>query len=118
MPIFIRRIFLTTINQLYSRLVDAMGVDGLEIPMTAVKFYKKEDEIPAPVKENQPSISLTSCQATKQASLGDAAFLTYDNIGCVAAAITFGLVDKDRTYWRFQSIYRYYARSIRFGRRF
>ena len=57
---------MTTINQLYSRIIDAMGVEGLEIPMTAVKFYKKEDEIPAPVKENQPSISLTSCQATKQ----------------------------------------------------
>ena len=51
---------MTTINQLYSRIIDAMGVEGLEIPMTAVKFYKKEDEIPAPVKENQPTISLTS----------------------------------------------------------
>jgi hypothetical protein len=88
---------MTTINQLYSRLINAMGVEDLEIPMTAVKFYKKEDEIPEPVKENQPTISLTSCQAAKQASLGDAALLTYDNIGCVAAAITFGLVDKDQT---------------------
>ena len=74
-----------------------MGVEDLEIPMTAVKFYKKEDEIPEPVKENQPTISLTSCQAAKQAGLGDAALLTYDNIGCVAAAITFGIVDKDQT---------------------
>ena len=72
------------------------GLKDLEIPMTAVKFYKKEDEIPEPVKENQPTISLTSCQAAKQASLGDAALLTNDNIGCVAAAITFGLVDKDQ----------------------
>ncbi len=75
-------------------MISAMGVEGLKIPMTAVKFYKKEDDIHGPVKENQPEISLTSCQATKQASLGDAALLTYDNIGCVAAAITFGLVDK------------------------
>ncbi len=37
---------MTTINQLYSRLISAMGVEDLEIPMTAVKFYKKEDEIP------------------------------------------------------------------------
>ncbi len=74
-----------------------MGVEDLEIPMTAVKFYKKEDKIPEAIKENQPTISLTSCQAAKQASLGDAALLTYDNIGCVAAAITFGLVDKDQT---------------------
>jgi len=88
---------MTTINQLYSRLINAMGVEDLEIPMTAVKFYKKEDEIPEPVKENQPTISLTSSQAAKQAGLGDAALLTYDNIGCVAAAITFGLVDKNQT---------------------
>ena len=88
---------MTTINQLYSRLINAMGVEDLEIPMTAVKFYKQEDEIPEPVKENQPTISLTSCQAAKQAGLGDAALLTTDNIGCVAAAITFGLVDKDQT---------------------
>ena len=87
---------MTTINQLYSRLINAMGVEDLEIPMTAVKFYKKEDEIPGSVKENQPTISLTSCQAAKQASLGDAALLTTDNIGCVAAAITFGLVDRDQ----------------------
>ena len=56
---------MTTINQLYSRLINAMGVEDLEIPMTAVKFYKEEDEIPEPVKENQPTISLTSCQAAK-----------------------------------------------------
>ncbi len=87
---------MTTINQLYTRLIDAMGVEDLEIPMTAVKFYKDDDEIPEPVKQNKPTVSLTSCQATKQASLGDAALLTYDNIGCVAAAITFGLVDKDQ----------------------
>jgi len=74
-----------------------MGVEDLEIPLTAVKFYKNDDEIPEPIKENQPAISLTSCQAAKQASLGDAALLTYNNIGCVAAAITFGLVDKDQT---------------------
>lgn len=35
---------MTTINQLYSRLINAMGVEDLEIPMTAVKFYKKEME--------------------------------------------------------------------------
>ena len=86
---------MTTINQLYSRLINAMGVEDLEIPMTAVKFYKQEDEIPEPVTENQPTISLTSCQAAKQAGPWEMQpLLTYDNIGCVAAAITFGLVDK------------------------
>ncbi len=32
---------MATINQLYSRLINAMGVEDLEIPMTAVKFYKQ-----------------------------------------------------------------------------
>ena len=47
---------MTTINQLYSRLINAMGVEDLEIPLTAVKFYKKNDEIPEPIKENKPTI--------------------------------------------------------------
>ncbi len=88
---------MTRMKQLYSNMIDAMGVKNLEIPLTAVKFFKKGDEIPEPIKINQPAVSLTSCQATKQASLGDAALLTYDNIGCVAAAITFGLVDQHQT---------------------
>jgi hypothetical protein len=46
---------MTTINHLYSGLINAVGVEDLEIPMTAVKFYKEEDEIPKPVKENQPT---------------------------------------------------------------
>lgn len=87
---------MTKVKQLYSIMINAMGVENYEIPMTAVKFFKKEDEIPELVQMNKPSISLTSCQATKQASLGDAALLTYDNIGCVAAAITFGLVDQNQ----------------------
>ncbi len=87
---------MSALNDLYTRMIDAMGVDGLEIPLTAVKFYKQEDEIPDAVLKNKPNLSLTSCQASKQASLGDAALLTEENIGCIAAAITFGLVDKDQ----------------------
>lgn len=86
---------MSTIQKLYSRLIDSMGVDDLEIPLTAVKFYKNSEDIPEKVVENQHLISLTSCQASKQASLGDAALLTIDNIGCIAAAITFGLVDQN-----------------------
>lgn len=88
---------MTTIKQMYDRMIASMGVEGLEIPVTAVKFYKRGDDIPEPVLENHPtSITLTSCQATRQASLGDAIFLTLDNIGCVAAAISLGLVDRDQ----------------------
>jgi uncharacterized protein (DUF169 family) len=39
-------------------------------------------------------VTLTGCQAVRQASLGDAVCLTRNNIGCVAAAVTFGLVDE------------------------
>lgn len=84
------------LKSLYDEMIEAMGVEGLEIPMTAVKFYRKETPIPEVVKDCIfTDISVTSCQATKQSSLGDAICLTKENVGCIAAAITFGLVDKD-----------------------
>ena len=87
---------MTILNELYTRMIDAMGVTNLEIPINAVKFYKHGDNIPEQIMQNHPEVSLTSCQAAKQASLGDAALLTKENIGCIAAAITFGLVDKNQ----------------------
>ncbi len=85
------------LNQ-YKRLIAAMCIEGLVIPTTMVKFYRKEDEIPEILLDYSPDeISLTSCQATKQASLGDAVLLTLENIGCVAAAISLGLVDENQT---------------------
>lgn len=87
----------TEIGQLYSRMLKAMGGNGIDLPMTAVKFYRKEDEIPGAVLNQEPlGLSLTACQAAKQASLGDSVLLTADNVGCIAAAISFGLVDKDQ----------------------
>ncbi len=81
---------------LFHRMVQAMGVEGLTIPTTLVKFYKKGEEIPQEVLEyHTDHITLTSCQTTKQASLGDAICLTRQNIGCVAAAISLGLVDQN-----------------------
>lgn len=87
---------MTILNELYMRMIDAMGVANLEIPINAVKFYKHNDDIPGQIMQNHPEVSLTSCQAAKQASLGDAVLLTKENIGCIAAAITFGLVDKNQ----------------------
>lgn len=76
-------------------MITAMGVEGLEIPVAAVKFLRKEDEIPEPIGAHElAGITLTGCQAVRQASLGDAVCLTRGNIGCVAAAITLGLVDE------------------------
>jgi uncharacterized protein (DUF169 family) len=88
---------MSMIKQLYNRMITAMGCEDLEIPTTAVKFYKQGETLPHEIISNQPTtITLTSCQATKQASLGDAVLLTRDNIGCIAAAISLGLIDENQ----------------------
>lgn len=85
----------TTVGDWYQRYLNAHDVDGLEIPITAVKFFTHEAEIPESVREHEvEALTLTSCQATRQASLGDAVCLTRKNIGCVAAAISLGLADE------------------------
>lgn len=82
---------------LYNRFNQAFEIDGFTIPMAAVKFYKKNDPVPKEILEFSPdSITLTSCQALKQAFLGDLALLTRKNIGCIAAGITFGLIDQNQ----------------------
>ena len=86
---------MTQIRELYDRMIKGMGVEDLSIPTACVKFYSNDDEIPAGVRDYEPSgLTLTSCQSTRQASFGDSVLLTPRSIGCVAAAITFGLVDK------------------------
>lgn len=85
---------MTTIKGMVERMIAAMGPENLVIPLTAVKFYRLGQVIPGQVWDNHPTaISLTSCQATRQAGLGDAVLLTLDNIGCIAAAISLGLVE-------------------------
>ena len=82
------------LKKIYKKIISAMNVEGLEIPVAGIKFYKKDETIPSEVINYMPeNVSFTSCQANKQASLGDAVLLTRKNIGCIAAAITFGLVD-------------------------
>ncbi len=86
---------MTHLKTHYQTLIDNMGVPGLEIPLTAVKFYRGDEALPDELnKFITDGISLTSCQAAKQAALGDPVCLTRSNIGCIAAAITFGLVDQ------------------------
>lgn len=88
---------MTQLFNLYKRMIDAMGVEDLELPLSAVKIYKEGETIPDAVLAYKTGhLSLTSCQAAKQAALGDAVLLTRENIGCIAAAISFGLVDKDQ----------------------
>jgi uncharacterized protein (DUF169 family) len=88
---------MTQIKNLYDRMIGALGVEDLSIPTAGVKFYEQGDEIPAGVRDYEPQgLTLTSCQSTRQAGFGDSVLLTPQSIGCVAAAITFGLVDKDQ----------------------
>jgi len=90
---------MSALKEQYTSMIENMGVPGLVIPMTAVRFFRgKNTIIPPEVLKYRPGgITLTSCQAARQAALGDAVCLTRDNIGCVAAAITFGLVDQNQS---------------------
>ena len=86
---------MSKIQELYDDMIGAMNVEGLEIPIAGVKFYKNGETIPEAVTECVPDgITLTSCQSTRQAGFGDSVLLTAESIGCIAAAITFGLVDE------------------------
>jgi uncharacterized protein (DUF169 family) len=78
-------------------MIGAMNVEDLEIPIACVKFYKHGETIPEAVTECVPEgVTLTSCQSARQAGFGDSVLLTAQSIGCVAAAITFGLVDQNQ----------------------
>jgi uncharacterized protein (DUF169 family) len=78
-------------------MIGAMNVEGLEIPVSCVKFYKQGDSIPEAVTECiHEGVTLTSCQSSRQAGFGDSVLLNAESIGCVAAAITFGLVDPNQ----------------------
>ena len=85
------------LKTMYDEMIDNMGIPDLSIPLTAVKIYGEGDTVPEEVLKYEPQgLTFTSCQAKKQASLGDPVCLTPNSIGCVAAAITFGLVDRNR----------------------
>jgi uncharacterized protein (DUF169 family) len=85
-----------SVNNLYNRLQKALGLEEAGLPVSYVKLYKNDDVIPSEVFDYHPDeVTLTSCQAARQASLGDAVCLTRNNIGCIAAAISFGLVDQN-----------------------
>ena len=82
-----------SLKEWYEQLMGTFGLKGLQIPVTAIKIYPKGKSLPDPVKEyHLDDLTLTGCQACRQASYGDAVCLTLKNIGCIAAAISFGLV--------------------------
>lgn len=88
---------MSKVQKLYEDMIGAMNVEGLDIPIAGVKFYQQGETIPDAVTECVPDgITLTSCQSARQAGFGDSVLLTAESIGCVAAAITFGLVDQNQ----------------------
>ncbi len=88
---------MTTAKNTYDKIIGAMNVEGLSIPTACIKIYKAGEEIPQEVLDCEPTgLTLTSCQSARQASFGDNVLLTPDTIGCVAAAISFGLVDANK----------------------
>ena len=78
-------------------MIDAMGVEGLVIPAACIKLYRHEDVLPECLEQFCPSEeTVTSCQAVRHASLGHPVNLNLDTIGCIAAAVSLGLVDQYR----------------------
>ncbi len=89
---------MTQVQNVYEKLIDALEMPGHGIPTACVKIYSESDEIPEAVSACEPKgLTLTSCQSARQAGFGDSALLTAETIGCVAAAISFGLVDQNQT---------------------
>jgi uncharacterized protein (DUF169 family) len=85
---------MTLFNDLYNRLRSALDVPDLVIPAAGIKLFRVGEAIPdAVMTYHADGIFVTSCQAVRSATLKDAVFLNTDNIGCVAAAISLGLVD-------------------------
>lgn len=94
----LRTMMFNPLNVYTQRLHAALDAQGVVIPVNGVKIYNKGESLPEVAAEAVTDhLTVTSCQAVRQAALGDAITLTLDNIGCVAAAITFGLVDENST---------------------
>jgi len=82
-------------DDLMKRLVKALDVPNLEIPVAGVRIFRKDEKIPRQVAKYEPDgMTATSCHATRATMLDEAVYLTKESIGCIAAAITLGLVDE------------------------
>jgi uncharacterized protein (DUF169 family) len=84
---------MTQFSRLYGRMHDAMGVEGLKIQGAYVKLYRHAETLPENLIQYCPTEeTVTSCQALRHASQGHPVLLSLENIGCIAAAISLGLV--------------------------
>lgn len=87
---------MTRIADLYGRLISAFGMDDLEIPVTCVKLFRQGAGVPVNVRAYAlDGETLTVCQAVRHAAMDQAVYLTHRTIGCVAAAISLGMVDPE-----------------------
>lgn len=78
-----------------SRLKEALGSGEIDLSVAGVKLFGEQEVFSQEVTDHLPTgITLTCCQAVRQACLGDPVLLTVDNIGCIASAISLGLVDQ------------------------
>lgn len=88
---------MNSVSRLYTRMIDAMGVAGLKIPAACVKLYRHDDVLPQFLDHYYPvGETVTACQAVRHASMGHPVNLNLDTIGCIAAAVSLGLVDQYR----------------------
>lgn len=89
---------MTPFAELMQRLLASLEVPGLHIPACGVRLYKNEEIVPESVRKYEPEgMTVTSCHAIRAAMLDDPVYLTKESIGCVAAAISMGLVEADRS---------------------
>lgn len=87
---------MTRIADLYGRLMSAFGVDDFQIPAAYVKLFRQDALVPAVVQSHiVEQETLTVCQAVRHAALDQPVYLTPGSIGCVAAAISLGMVDPE-----------------------
>ena len=85
-------------GNLMERLIEALDVPNLRIPAAGVRIFKKDEKVPREVVKYQPDgMTVTSCHATRATMLDEAVYLTTETIGCVAAAISLGLVDEHQS---------------------
>ncbi len=85
---------MTPIDSMFADMIRLFGVDDLEIPVGFVKLFTNAETIPEIVRTCALyEETLTVCQALRHAMLGQAVLLDRENIGCIAAAISLGLVD-------------------------
>ena len=85
-------------DALIKRLEKAMDVPNIKLPAAGVRIYGKDENVPREVIKYEPDdMAITACHSLRATMLDDAVYLTINSIGCVAAAVTLGLIDKNQS---------------------